>query len=117
MRLSLFWKLMAAFALVLAVGVGGVTLLAGQTTTNEFQHYMFAGGSVPDALVAQFAGYYAQHGSWQGVQTLVADSPMPGGPGMMGPPGSGRLGPGGRLILADARGDIVGDSAGEPGGV
>jgi hypothetical protein len=39
MRLSLFWKLMAAFALVLVVGVGGVTFIARQTTTSEFRQY------------------------------------------------------------------------------
>ena len=36
MKLSLFWKLMAAFAVVVIVAVGGVTLVARQTTATEF---------------------------------------------------------------------------------
>jgi signal transduction histidine kinase len=108
MRLSLFWKLMAAFALVLVVGVGGVTFVARQTTTSEFRQYMFGGGSSLDQVVAQLADYYAQNGSWDGVLALVSGNGMGGG--MM------RGGMGGRLILADAHGNIVADSSGTAGG-
>src|SRR5512136_1969396 len=109
MKLSLFWKLMAAFALVLVVGVGGVTFIARQTTTSEFRQYMFGGGGSLDQIAAQLADYYAQNGSWNGVGALVGGNGM-GGSGMM------HGGMGGRLILADARANIVADSSGTAGG-
>jgi len=113
MKLSLFWKLMAAFALVLVVGVGSVTFIARQTTTSEFRHYMLGSGVTPDLLAARLADYYAQTGTWDGVQALLGGNGMMGGLGMMhGAP----AGPGGRVVIADAQGDIVADSTGTPGG-
>jgi len=113
MHLSLFWKIMAAFVIVLAVGVGGVTLIAERTTTSEFQHYMFGGGSGPEQFVVPLADYYAQTGSWDGVQNLVSSGGMMGGRGM----GRGGLGgAGGRFIVADTQGNIVADSTGVRGG-
>ncbi len=106
MKLSLLWKIMAAFVLVLAVGVGGVTVIAGRTTANEFQQYM--GGGNTTQLIAQLADYYAQTGAWAGVETLF--SAGMGGRGMMGR-GQGR-----RTILADARGAVVFDSTGTASG-
>src|SRR5512136_1622274 len=43
MKLSLFWKLMLAFTLVVAIGLGAVVVLANQITTSEF-HQMMMGG-------------------------------------------------------------------------
>ena len=109
---------MAAFVLVLAVGVGGVTLIARQTTTAEFQHYMLGGGVVPDQLVAQFADFYARNRSWSGVQAFVASGEWADGiVGGRGMGGAGMMrGMGGRLILTDVQGNIVADSNGAPGG-
>jgi two-component system OmpR family sensor kinase len=102
---------MAAFALVVIVSVGGVTIVARQTTTNEFRQYMF-GGVGSDQLVAQLADYYAQHGSWNGVQALVGESETMGGRGMMrgATGGAGR-----RIVVADAQGQVVADSTGATG--
>ncbi len=111
MRLSLFWKIMAAFALVLAVGVGGITLIARQTTTSEFQYYMFGGGVGLDQVAAQLADYYALNGTWDGVGTFFEESGMMGGRGMMR-----GYGPGRRITLADALGNVVADSTGAAGG-
>jgi signal transduction histidine kinase len=46
MKLSLFWKLMLAFALVVGVGLGAVIILANQITTSEF-HQMMMGLNGP----------------------------------------------------------------------
>lgn len=81
---DLFWKIMTAFVIVLAVGVGGITLMAERTTTSEFQHYMFGGGNGPEQFVTPLADYCAQTGSWDAVQNLV------GSGGMMGRRGMGR---------------------------
>jgi two-component system OmpR family sensor kinase/two-component system sensor histidine kinase BaeS len=102
---------MAAFALVLAVGVGGVTLIARQTTTSEFQYYMFGGGGGLDQVAAQLADYYAQNASWDGVETFFDGSGMMDGRGMMRGYGSGR-----RITLADALGNVVADSTGAASG-
>ncbi len=115
MRLSLFWKIMAAFVLVLAVSVGSVTLVARRTTTAEFEQYMYGGGYVPEQVVAQFADYYTRNGSWRGVQAFVVNGEWAGS-GMMGGRGMMRGGMGGRVIVADAQGNVVADSNGAPGG-
>lgn len=112
MKLSLFWKLMAAFAVVVVVTVGGVTLVARQTTANEFRQYT-GGGINSDQLVAQLADYYAQNGSWAGVQALVNSSGVAAGRGMMR---GGMAGGGPRIIVADAQGNVVADSAGAASG-
>lgn len=43
MKLSLFWKLMLAFALVVAIGLGAVVILANQVTASEFHQMMMSG--------------------------------------------------------------------------
>ena len=43
MKLSLFWKLMLAFTLVVAIGLGAVVILANRVTASEF-HQMMMGG-------------------------------------------------------------------------
>jgi signal transduction histidine kinase len=50
MKLSLFWKLMLAFALVVAVGLGAVVVLANQITTSEF-HQLMMGGDGQGAMM------------------------------------------------------------------
>jgi signal transduction histidine kinase len=110
MKLSLFWKLMAAFALVVVVSVGGVIFIVGQTTRDAFRQYMVGAGIVPDQLLAQLADYYARTASWNGVSALigVTDAHSSGGRGMGGM--------GGRVIVADTQGNIVADSNGTTGG-
>lgn len=44
MTLSLFWKLMLAFALVVAIGLGAVVILANQVATSEFHQMMMGDG-------------------------------------------------------------------------
>lgn len=43
MKLSLFWKLMLAFALVLAIGLSAVVVLASQVTNRELHQLMMGG--------------------------------------------------------------------------
>ena len=52
MKLSLFWKLMLAFALVVAIGLGAVVVLASQITTNEL-HQMMLGGDGQGTMMSQ----------------------------------------------------------------
>jgi signal transduction histidine kinase len=43
MKLSLFWKLMLAFTLVVAIGLGAVVILANRVASSEFHQMMMAG--------------------------------------------------------------------------
>jgi signal transduction histidine kinase len=44
MKLSLFWKLMLAFAVVVGIGLGAVVVLANQVTTRELHQLMMGNG-------------------------------------------------------------------------
>ncbi len=104
MRGSLFWKLMAAFAVVILVGIGGALLLAGRTTEAEFRRYTRGSDDTGrwEETAADLAGYYATHTGWDGVETLLQRGY-----------GRGRAGGGGSpLRLADADGRIVADQSG-----
>jgi len=102
MRGSLFWKLVAAFATVILIGIGGALLLAGRTTEVEFRRYARDSDNESrwEETAADLAGYYAAHGSWDGVASLLRR-------------GQGRgAGTGPPLRLADAAGHIVADQTG-----
>jgi signal transduction histidine kinase len=103
MQSSLFWKWMAAFALVILISVGGTLLLAERTTEVEFRRYAHtAGMSRWEELAADLADYYAAHASWDGVETVLAAKRGRGYGGGGSPP----------LRLADAAGHVVADTAG-----
>jgi signal transduction histidine kinase len=107
---SLFFRLMGAFALVIVVGIAIVFVIANQTTTREFQSFMFRGQMVNSQdLVNQLANYYRTRGSWDGVSALLGrggNGPGPGGMMGGGMTGSGMMA-GTDLRLADARGIVV----------
>jgi signal transduction histidine kinase len=58
MKLSLFWKLMLAFTLVVAIGLGAVVILANRVTASEF-HQMMMGGEGQGMMMGPngMAGY------------------------------------------------------------
>ncbi|MCD6344033.1 MAG: HAMP domain-containing protein [Anaerolineae bacterium] len=102
MRSSLFWKLMAVFAVIILIGIGGALLLAGRTTEVEFRRYARASDDAGrwEETAADLAGYYAAHGSWDGVAALLRRGQGHGAG--TGPP----------LRLADTAGHIVADQTG-----
>ncbi len=55
MKLSLFWKLMLAFTLVVAIGFGAVVVLANQITTREF-HQMMMGNDAAGLMSGMMGG-------------------------------------------------------------
>jgi signal transduction histidine kinase len=70
MRLSLAWKLLIGFMLVVAVSISTFALLANRSTERELRLMM---GQAPEgtALAAeQLAAYYRGRGSWEGVENL-----------------------------------------------
>src|SRR5438045_517169 len=95
---SLGVRLALAFAAVIAVSVGGVAVLAGRETANEFQSYVERGRVLYLERVSNgLTGYYRARGDWAGVEPLL----------------QGWLrGPLDRLTLADAQGRVIADTAG-----
>src|SRR3972149_5018859 len=54
MKLSLFWKLLLAFALVVAIGLSAVVVLAKQVANRELRPFMMGGG--PDSPPLDMTG-------------------------------------------------------------
>ncbi len=111
---SLLFRMTAAFAAVLFVSIAIIYVVANVATTNEFRGYMFRGGMAAGSQIARDLGaYYAARGSWQGVDTYLAQSLDSGMGAMMGRGGMGAGMMGGPLLLVDANGSVV---AGRGGG-
>lgn len=97
LRTSLFWKLMAAFLLVVLVAVGSVAVIARQTTASEYQRLrQSTGQSSATGVSGTLADYYAQYGTWDGVSSVLGGGRGQGGRG--GPPLQ-LAGPDGVLIV------------------
>ena len=139
MMRSLWLKLMGAFLLVVLIGGGIDTFLVNRSTQTQFSQYVNQNGRVfAQQLAPTLAQHYARQGNWQGVENLL-NNPwgsvmMNDGMGMMGENDEGmwqgwdgtgmdNMDMGGasnpwnmmglRLLLADAQGTIVADSAGQ----
>jgi two-component system OmpR family sensor kinase/two-component system sensor histidine kinase BaeS len=120
----LWVRLTLAFTLVILVAVGAVAVLIRQTTDIEFRQYItHSGARASGTGIQKLAAYYQQNGSWDGVESLLGEGIFINGPAMMSMPGMERR-PGmpgmiGRrldLLLADADGKVVFDSAGKATG-
>ena len=116
---SLFWKGMLTFLAVILVAVGTVALLSGWITEIEFRRYTLAQEGRWERQIADFAAYYVEHGSWEGIQdTLLSAQSQEAGQQGRGR-GGGSGGAGAATLdfrLADPEGRIVGDSGGSPSG-
>jgi two-component system sensor histidine kinase BaeS len=114
---SLFWKGMLAFLIVILVAVGTVALLSGWITEVEFRRYAFSQGGRWEQQATELAAYYAEHNSWEGVQESLHSPQGVGQQGRgRGSGGEGTQPSANDFRLADAKGQIVGDTAGTPGG-
>jgi len=115
---SLAVKLALAFVAVTLVSVAVVAYVSGRVTAEQFAVYVNRGGQLrAEAAAPDFIAYYARAGSWDGVETLVVAWATGGQAGRGSGRGQGGSGAGsGRLLLADADGTVVADSAGELAG-
>ncbi|MBP7687195.1 MAG: HAMP domain-containing protein [Thermoflexales bacterium] len=70
MKLSLFWKLMLSFALVVAIGLGAVIVIANQITNQELMSYMMGqdSGMMSGGMMG---GQGAMHGPSQMQQRTI----------------------------------------------
>jgi len=118
---KLWVRLTLAFTLVILVAVGASAILVSRTTGTEFRQYItHSGMRASGSGMQQLAAYYQREEGWEGVESLLAEGVSIGGP--MGMPMPGRAWrpgmPGGQLdvLLADADGKVVFDSAGKATG-
>ncbi|MBS1964837.1 MAG: HAMP domain-containing protein [Chloroflexi bacterium SZAS-1] len=70
---SLTIKLTLAFLLVGALGASLVAVLVGLRTRTEFDRFISERDQ--NTLVQALEGYYTAHNSWDGVNTMLADTP------------------------------------------
>jgi two-component system sensor histidine kinase BaeS len=99
--MRLFPRLLLSFLAVIFAGVLVVSYLANQAAAREVRAFMFRGGMTTEAGLAQeLAGYYRGRGSWQGVEAVLEDQSSMSS--MMGQ----------QMILTDAEGRVVANTAG-----
>jgi signal transduction histidine kinase len=108
---NLWFKLALTFLLVAIVAVGLVALLVNRATDVAFRSYIYV--DEHRDISERLADYYAEHGSWEGVDGLVATINAGGrqgqgyGPGWGGGAGRGRRYGQVQLLVADRDGQIV----------
>lgn len=130
-RNSLYIKLMGAFLVVVLVGALVISVLTSQATRSAFNLYTTRSGQVwAQRLAPDLADYYSSNHGWQGIDEVLRSASFPMGFGFGQGPGAGqgRNGAGAtqggssmpgmeqRLVLADAKGIVVGDTQGELAG-
>ncbi len=102
-------KLFLSFLLIILVAVAGVAWIVQQGTAREVRAFMFGGGiGILSEMQASLEAYYAENGSWAGVEALLNASQVHGRG--MGQGQGGMMNQ--RFWVADATGIIVADSGG-----
>jgi signal transduction histidine kinase len=117
---SISFKLVGTFILVTLLGTLVNALIITTLTGISFNHYLdFTGKNLADILTPQLVAYYQENGTWNGVNDLFKNQPMP----MMdfradqkpphGPPPTmnGRPPIDIRFILMDQNGNVVADNS------
>jgi two-component system sensor histidine kinase BaeS len=108
---SLVLKLTIAFMLVGLTGAGLVAVFVRQRTQHEFNQLIYDQNQQP--LVAELTGYYATHGSWNGIESIFREGSSYNSPFRNFGPGEARRA---FFTIADARGQVVfGSGSGNPG--
>jgi signal transduction histidine kinase len=116
---SLFWKGMLTFLAIILVAVGTVALLSGWATVVEFRRYTLTQEGRWERQMTALTAYYAEHGSWEGVQENLSIIQSSQGRGRGGEDSGGRGGQGPPALdfrLADQDGWIVADTGASPDG-
>ncbi|MBN1886834.1 MAG: HAMP domain-containing protein, partial [Thermoflexales bacterium] len=112
--MNLYQKGLLAFAVVISIAVLTVAALVGQRTSAEFRSYAALYSNRAQNLALALTGYYAERGSWSGLQEALPN--LAAGPGRGGGYGGGQGGAIWDFRVADARRAVVADSQGQPGG-
>lgn len=105
----LWVRLTLAFALVSLVGLASAAFLADRQLSAQFRGYVANSQMLESGIGETLADYYAQTGSWEGVEVVLSDVRGPGS----GPPAGAGRGAGAmrrgapNLVIADASGAVV----------
>jgi len=95
---SLWFRLLAAFTLVIVVTIGAVFFFINQATQSEIRQFSERIGQTrANRMETALSAYYLRQGSWEGIQPFVEQW--------------GKL-YGQRIILTDANSTVVADSEG-----
>ena len=71
--MSMRWRLVGAFALVILVALGTVAVVARYTTQQEVETFLGHGGQIGlENLANALEDYYAENGGWSGVEEMVS---------------------------------------------
>ncbi|HAF47770.1 MAG TPA: hypothetical protein DCL08_00840 [Anaerolineaceae bacterium] len=101
--MSMRWRLLGAFALVIIIALGTIAVVTRYTTKQEVQRFLGYGGQVGlENLADTLENYYADNGSWSGIGS-APDARSGRGQGQRG---SGSAGIGNHLLV-DANGIVV----------
>jgi two-component system OmpR family sensor kinase len=96
---KLWIQLALAFSLITVTGVAVVALVANRQVSADFRSFVAQSQVQDSPIVAELADYYAAHGSWDSVESVLRTF-AGGRHGMMG-----RGGP--TIVLADRAGQVV----------
>jgi len=105
----LWVRLSAAFLIVAWLSIAAIAVIVNATTEHSFRQYLNQrDSSFFDAdSIARLEAYYAENGTWAGVEALLPGPRAGGGTGSGGSgQGRGRLG-GAQALLVDASGVVV----------
>jgi signal transduction histidine kinase len=107
----LWLKLSLAFLAISLAAIGLVAALSLRATGEQFRQYVVASGMADQPAWAQaLTEYYAAHGSWDGVDGLLAQL-GPGGMGMgRGRAAAGSAGP--NIAVTDMNGQVLASKTG-----
>lgn len=114
MRNRLWFRLISAFILVIAVGVLVTAVVARQGAATRFAHFMVDHHMIrPERLQQQLADYYSQQGSWDGLDQRLALVVELASDGAMSNMMGGMMGMyDNRVQVVDAANRVVADTGG-----
>lgn len=101
---KLWVRLALAFGFVTAITIVIVALLATYQVGTEFRRFVMHNQMVDSTLLPALAEYYADNGSWDGVESVFSNLR---GPGLSGGGGRGMRRGAPNFVLADATGQVV----------
>ena len=100
---KLWIQLALAFSLITVTGVAVVALVANRQVSADFRSFVAQSQVQDSPIVAELADYYAAHGSWDGVASLLRT---------FAGARHGMIGHGGpTIVLADGAGQVVSSEA------
>lgn len=105
---KLWVRLTLAFGLVTLIGLMVAALLTNRQVGTQFRRFVVYNQMSGSSLVTGMVDYYAQTGSWQGVESYLDSFRGPGGMGQ----GQGMRRGMPNLLLAEAGGQIIYDRTG-----